>query len=194
MNEPTPGRNPERPAGQPAPQEPQNPLHAQDPQEAQHAQHVEQATERIDTSQPERPTEPIDTSRAPAFSPEPGTDTDADPDAGTPADGWPEDPAATGYQASGHEPYGPGAIWDAPESTTPPLPEPAEPRGVPLGTLVFGLVVVALGLLILVSVLYDITLSGSAVAIALFLGAGLVLIIGGLVAARRSSGTSRSGA
>lgn len=72
-------------------------------------------------------------------------------------------------------------------------PAPAEHRGAPLGTLVFGLVVVALGLLILVSVFYSITLSGGTVAIALFLGAGLFLVVGGIIAARRSARTGRSG-
>ncbi|WP_372697017.1 hypothetical protein [Arthrobacter sp. JSM 101049] len=84
--------------------------------------------------------------------------------------------------------------WDSPAPAPVVEPEPVERRGVPLGTLVFGLVVVAVGLLILVSVFYDISLSGSAVAIAVFLGAGLVLVIGGLVAARRSSGTNQPGA
>ncbi|MDN6332050.1 MAG: hypothetical protein L0J58_05825, partial [Micrococcaceae bacterium] len=92
----------------------------------------------------------------------------------------------------------------APTETGPRSPGPAaapgeeaplvaeEPQGMPLGTFVFGLVVLAVGLLILVSVLYGITLSGSTVAIILFLGAGLVLVVGGLVAARRASRTHPS--
>ena len=75
------------------------------------------------------------------------------------------------------------------EEAPPVVPEN---QGMPLGTFVFGLVVMAIGLLILVSVFYNITLSGSTVAIILFLGAGLVLIVGGLVAARRSSRTHPS--
>ncbi|MGP5071815.1 hypothetical protein ACTXI0_05345 [Arthrobacter rhombi] len=94
-------------------------------------------------------------------------------------------------------PIGPPEHPTTPIGSTGPLGVPAEEappmapenHGMPLGTFVFGLVVMAIGLLILVSVFYNITLSGSTVAIVLFLGAGLVLIVGGLVAARRSSRT-----
>ncbi|MGP5163486.1 hypothetical protein ACTXOR_03120 [Arthrobacter rhombi] len=94
-------------------------------------------------------------------------------------------------------PIGPPEHPTTPIGSTGPLGVPAEEappmapenHGMPLGTFVFGLVVMAIGLLILVSVFYNITLSGSTVAIILFLGAGLVLIGGGLVAARRSSRT-----
>lgn len=118
-----------------------------------------------DTTPVDHPTERLDT---------PAPDTRAEPLAAPSGSAWPD---AAAYVP----PDGP-ATADL----------PAEPRTVPMGTLVFGLVVVALGLLILVSIFYGITLSGSAVAISLFLGAGLVLIIGGLVAARRSSGRSPS--
>lgn len=80
----------------------------------------------------------------------------------------------------------PGPLGVPAEEAPPMAPEN---HGMPLGTFVLGLVVMAIGLLILVSVFYNITLSGSTVAIVLFLGAGLVLIVGGLVAARRSSRT-----
>lgn len=189
MSDPTTGHDPERPAGQPEPQDLQFPQNTQDTQHAQDPQDAEQPTERIDPVQPDRPTEQIGTGGPDASRIPDEPDTDADEatrtDARTPGAGYPE----AGYPEANY----PGT-WDAPGTTAGPLPEPAEPRGVPLGTLVFGLVVVTLGLLILVSVLYDITLSGSAVAIALFLGAGLVLVIGGLVAARRSSRTNRPGA
>lgn len=87
-----------------------------------------------------------------------------------------------------------GTTGPAPSTKAPAPAEDAPPvvqenQGMPLGTFVFGLVVMAIGLLVLVSVLYNVTLSGSTVAIIVFLGAGLVLIVGGLVAARRSSRT-----
>lgn len=90
-----------------------------------------------------------------------------------------------------------GSTWPAPYAKAPGSAEEPPPvveanQGMPLGTFVFGLVVMAVGLLILVSVLCNVTLSGSTVAIILFLGAGLVLIVGGLVAARRSSRTNPS--
>lgn len=96
--------------------------------------------------------------------------------------------------ASGHptmpiDATGPPPFTNAPDPAEEPPPVVQENQGMPLGTFVFGLVVMAIGLLVLVSTLYDITLSGSTVAIIVFLGAGLLLIVGGIVAARRSSRT-----
>lgn len=152
------------------------PINGYDPERPEDRQDVpgtDQPTEPIGPTRPANPTEPIDPT-APSAAAEPK------PYAGV-------GPAPMGDIP---EPAGQDFPWDVPAEAYGASPVPDEPRGVPLGTLVFGLVVVALGLLILVSVFYDITLSGSAVAISLFLGAGLVLVIGGLVAARRSSGST----
>lgn len=141
--------------------------------------------DRQDVAGTDHPTEPVGPANPTEPIPSRQPDTTAEPvhSAGGPRTPTGDVPESAWQEIPGDfaaEPYG-------------AIPVPDEPRGVPLGTLVFGLVVVALGLLILVSVFYDITLSGSAVAIALFLGAGLVLIIGGLVAARRSSANAPSG-
>ncbi|MBM6620226.1 TIGR04086 family membrane protein [Micrococcaceae bacterium RIT802] len=152
------------------------PINGHDPERPADQQDVAGTDQPTEPVGPANPTEPIHSGQP---------DTTAEPDyfAGGPRTPIGDVPESAWQQTPGDspaEPYG-------------AMPVPDEPRGVPLGTLVFGLVVVALGLLILVSVFYDITLSGSAVAIALFLGAGLVLIIGGLVAARRSSANASSG-
>jgi hypothetical protein len=57
---------------------------------------------------------------------------------------------------------------------------------IPIGTLVFGLVVMALGLIFLIGLFYDITFSAGAIAISLVVGAGVLLIVGGLGAGRRN--------
>lgn len=62
-------------------------------------------------------------------------------------------------------------------------------RKVPVGTLVFGLVLVAVGLILLAGILYGLTLDPGVVAVGIVVGAGLLLIVGGLVAGRRSAGT-----
>ena len=60
------------------------------------------------------------------------------------------------------------------------------PERVPMGTLVFGLVLVVLGLLLLAGLLYGFSLDPALVAIGFAVGAGLILVVGGLVAGRRA--------
>jgi hypothetical protein len=74
-------------------------------------------------------------------------------------------------------------------SATPPRPEPQEPQEgsrVRVGTVVWGLVVLALAALIVISRLGIVALDGSYVLIGLMIGAGAALVIGGLLSARGS--------
>jgi hypothetical protein len=73
---------------------------------------------------------------------------------------------------------------------TPPQPGAQEKReGAParVGTVVWGLVVLALAALIAISRLGLVALDGSYVVIGLMLGAGAALVIGGLLSARGSA-------
>jgi len=69
-----------------------------------------------------------------------------------------------------------------------PLPQThdAESPRVPVGTLVFGSVAVVLGLLLLAGLLYGFVLDPAYVAVGLLVGAGALMIIGGVAAGRRS--------
>jgi hypothetical protein len=62
-----------------------------------------------------------------------------------------------------------------------------------VGTVVWGLTVVALAALIIISGLGIVALNGTYVLIGLMIGAGAALIVGGLVSARRRDNTSTTG-
>ncbi|MFK0006724.1 hypothetical protein ACIQTZ_06695 [Paenarthrobacter sp. NPDC090520] len=62
-----------------------------------------------------------------------------------------------------------------------------EPRQARIGTVVWGLVVIALSALLLVSTLGWVVLNGTYVLIGLMIGAGAALVVGGLLAASRGS-------
>ncbi|MEE1620590.1 hypothetical protein ACQ3I4_10375 [Zafaria sp. Z1313] len=74
--------------------------------------------------------------------------------------------------------------YTSPEDTQRQDPGQEEVR-LPVGTLVFGLVVVAIGLLMLVSLLYSFTLDPAITIVSLVVGAGLLLVIGGIASGRR---------
>ena len=84
--------------------------------------------------------------------------------------------------------------YDAPTGSTedsrpaaPPrseAPEPAEDSPARVGTIVWGLIVVALAVLIIVAQLGIVALNGTYVVIGLMIGAGAALVIGGLLSAR----------
>ncbi|MBP2264920.1 hypothetical protein J3A64_000384 [Pseudarthrobacter sp. PvP004] len=83
---------------------------------------------------------------------------------------------------------------------TPPL-EPSfkvehtdddEPRQARISTVVWGLIVIALAALIVISTLGWVTLNGTYVLIGLMIGAGAALVVGGLLSARKGSGTPKS--
>lgn len=64
------------------------------------------------------------------------------------------------------------------------------PRG-RVGTIVWGLIIVALAVLIVISQLGIVTLNGTYVLVGLMIGAGAALVIGGIVSARkRDNGTT----
>ncbi|BCW72361.1 hypothetical protein [Arthrobacter sp. NicSoilB8] len=62
-----------------------------------------------------------------------------------------------------------------------------------VGTVVWGLIVLALAALIIVSQLGIVALNGTYVLIGLMIGAGAALIVGGLLSARRRDNESTSG-
>ncbi len=62
-----------------------------------------------------------------------------------------------------------------------------------VGTVVWGLTVVALAALIIISRLGLVALNGTYVLIGLMIGAGAALIVGGLVSARRRDNKSTTG-
>lgn len=69
--------------------------------------------------------------------------------------------------------------------------EPGDDSPARVGTIVWGLIVVALAALIIISQLGLVVLNGTYVAIGLMIGAGAALVIGGLLSARgRDKATS----
>lgn len=60
------------------------------------------------------------------------------------------------------------------------------PPKFPTGTLVFGLILLVVGALLLAGLLFGIQLNGPLLFIGLLGGAGLILVISGIVAARRT--------
>jgi hypothetical protein len=87
-----------------------------------------------------------------------------------------------------------------PLAETNPLPkpsatgtdEPAEARA-RVGTIVWGLVVLALAVLIVISQLGIVVLNGTYVLIGLMIGAGAALVIGGLLSARKRDNSTTNG-
>ncbi|MDR6987775.1 hypothetical protein J2Y66_002273 [Paenarthrobacter nitroguajacolicus] len=65
--------------------------------------------------------------------------------------------------------------------------EDDEPRQARIGTVVWGLIVMALAALIVISTLGWVTLNGTYVLIGLMIGAGAALVVGGLLSARKGS-------
>ena len=87
-----------------------------------------------------------------------------------------------------------------PSPETNPLPKPSatetdEPAEAParVGTIVWGLVVLALAVLIVISQLGIVVLNGTYVLIGLMIGAGAALVIGGLLAARKRDNSTTNG-
>lgn len=68
-----------------------------------------------------------------------------------------------------------------PRSAPPEAPEDSPAR---VGTIVWGLIVVALAVLLIVAQLGIVALNGTYVVIGLMIGAGAALVIGGLLSAR----------
>jgi hypothetical protein len=75
---------------------------------------------------------------------------------------------------------------------TVPATEPEEPS-VRVGTVVWGLIVLALAILIVIAQLGIVQLNGTYVLIGLMVGAGAALVIGGLLSARRRDKETTTG-
>jgi hypothetical protein len=81
------------------------------------------------------------------------------------------------------EPYTPGTY--STDTPTTAHTDPAGPAPARVGTVVWGLVVLALAALIIVAQLGFVTLNGTYVLIGLMIGAGAALVVGGLLSARK---------
>lgn len=86
----------------------------------------------------------------------------------------------------------------SPETNKLPRPSTAgkdEPAEAParVGTIVWGLVVLALAVLIVISQLGIVVLNGTYVLIGLMIGAGAALVIGGLLSARKRDKSKTNG-
>ena len=71
--------------------------------------------------------------------------------------------------------------------------DPAGPAPARVGTGVWGLIVLALAALIIVAQLGIVTLNGTYVLIGLMIGAGVALVAGGLLSARKRDNASTTG-
>jgi hypothetical protein len=85
-----------------------------------------------------------------------------------------------------------------PKPSTTPRPSTTgtdEPAEAParVGTIVWGLVVLALAVLIVISQLGIVVLNGTYVLIGLMIGAGAALVIGGLLSARKRDNSTTNG-
>ena len=79
-----------------------------------------------------------------------------------------------------------------------PTPDPAgedsaRPASARVGTVVWGLIVLALAALIIIAQLGIVTLNGTYVLIGLMIGAGAALVVGGLLSARKRDNEPRTG-
>ena len=86
----------------------------------------------------------------------------------------------------------------APDSYTQETPTaestgPAGPAPTRVGTVVWGLVVLALAVLIIIAQLGFVTLNGTYVLIGLMIGAGAALVVGGLLSARKRDNEPTTG-
>ena len=75
----------------------------------------------------------------------------------------------------------------------PAVPEPLEDSPARVGTIVWGLIVVALAALLIVAQLGLVVLNGTYVLIGLMIGAGAALVVGGLLSARKRDNGSTTG-
>ena len=83
----------------------------------------------------------------------------------------------------------------APDSYTneTPTADAAGPASTRVGTVVWGLVVLALAVLIIIAQLGVVTLNGTYVLIGLMIGAGAALVVGGLLSARKRDNEPTTG-
>jgi hypothetical protein len=93
-----------------------------------------------------------------------------------------------------------GSVLDPPTVTTPPpapqpgpvtAPDRAPARLMRLRTVIFGLMLLAVSVLSVIGATTEVPLSASWVAVAILVGAGFVLVAGGLSAALREAASRR---
>ncbi|GHD13454.1 hypothetical protein [Zhihengliuella salsuginis] len=157
--------------------------HIPDPAENQREQ--DRPTEPIGPLDAGQPTEPIRTERT-GEEPVAGQEAHS---AGAPDPVRPPEPVP----GSGPEP-GP-APAPASEPAPAPAPAPAEipiKNSVPLGTLIFGLIVLVVGVLLLAHQYLDIVVNPAFVTVSILIGAGLIMVVGGISAARRNTSADRT--
>lgn len=126
---------------------------------AEHGDESTRPTEPIETFGVARPTEPITRAGTdqPSAAPESRAEEAADP-------------------------------FQAPAPVPSPMPAAAPIKNtVPLGTLIFGLIVFVLGALTLGNQYLDIVVNPAFVTVSILIGAGLIMVVGGISAARRNS-------
>ncbi|WP_245580364.1 hypothetical protein [Arthrobacter castelli] len=83
-----------------------------------------------------------------------------------------------------HGPAAPGGTTAAPQAGDLPAHEPTGKRQRPrAGTVVWGLIIIALAVLLILGQVASISLNMGQVVIGLLLGAGLALVIGGIISA-----------
>ena len=86
-------------------------------------------------------------------------------------------------QTPAPDPYIPGSTTAAHTGSVPPT-------GARVGTIVWGLIVLALAALIIIAQLGIVTLNGTYVLIGLMIGAGAALVVGGLLSARKGDNST----
>ncbi|HEY9356690.1 MAG TPA: hypothetical protein VIQ52_10340 [Arthrobacter sp.] len=79
------------------------------------------------------------------------------------------------------------------ETPTADVTGPTGPAPTRVGTVVWGLVVLALAVLIIIAQLGVVTLNGTYVLIGLMIGAGAALVVGGLLSARKRDNEPTTG-
>lgn len=88
------------------------------------------------------------------------------------------------------------SVDPAPDSTsadTPTAEDSVRPASARVGTVVWGLIVIALAALIIIAQLGIVTLNGTYVLIGLMIGAGIALVVGGLLSARKRDNEPTTG-
>ncbi|GAA3698620.1 hypothetical protein GCM10022377_09530 [Zhihengliuella alba] len=88
----------------------------------------------------------------------------------------------------GERPTPEGTVGADPAWSPPAPPVPAQrpiKRGIPLGTLVFGLASLVVAVALLANAFLDIAVNPAIVVVLILLGAGAIMVIGGIAATRR---------
>ncbi|WP_309081146.1 hypothetical protein [Zhihengliuella sp.] len=147
---------------------------------------TDQPTERIDATERIDTTERIDaTGRTDTTERIDATESTDQPEAADPERA--ERKAGPTAPHGGDEPAWSRTAAPAPPAPT-PTPAPAQRpirRGVPLGTLVFGLASLVVAIALLTNAFLDVAVNPAIVVVLILIGAGAIMVIGGIAATRR---------